>query len=69
MGGHQYAHLPGVITFFSSGSGEHLKRRKESVKRDKVRIVFFLERSLLMLYGEVCAYKLDSYKSFEGIIF
>ena len=32
-------------------------------------IVFFLERSLLMLYGEVCAYKLDSYKSFEGVIF
>ena len=55
MGGHQYAHFPGVITFFSSGSGEHLKRRKESVKRDNVRIVFFLERSLLMLYVEVCA--------------
>ena len=55
MGGYQYARLPGVIAFFSGGSGEHLKRRKKSAKRDNVRIAFFLGRSMLMLYGELCA--------------
>ena len=57
MDGYQYAHLQGVITFFSIVVQKEQFRNIYIyiAKRDKVRIVFFLGGSLLMLYVEVCA--------------